>query len=76
MSKMSKIGFLKGSIKWSKVREKSGNFEVDIDWQLCECINPGLVSSLASKTFLPTRGENVSESCNCWQNWQFFIGYK
>ena len=27
------IGLQKGSGKWSKVREKSGNFEMFIEWQ-------------------------------------------
>ena len=31
--KMAKIGLPKGSGKWLKVREKSGNFEMDIEWQ-------------------------------------------
>ena len=29
---MAKIGLLKGSGKRLKVREKSGNFEMDIEW--------------------------------------------
>ena len=32
---MAKIGLPKGSGKWLKVREKSGNFEMDIEWQPC-----------------------------------------
>ena len=32
---MAKSGLPKGSGKWSKVREKSGNFERDIKWQPC-----------------------------------------
>ena len=31
--KMAKIGLPKGSGKWLKVSEKSGNFEMDIEWQ-------------------------------------------
>ena len=31
--KMAKIGLPKGSGKLLKVREKSGNFEMDIEWQ-------------------------------------------
>ena len=31
--KMTKIGLPKGSGKRLKVREKSGNFEMDIEWQ-------------------------------------------
>ena len=34
--KMAKIGLPKGSGKWLKVREKSGNFEMDIEWQPCQ----------------------------------------
>ena len=30
---MGKIGLPKGSGKGLKVREKSGNFEMDIEWQ-------------------------------------------
>ena len=30
---MAKIGLPKGSGKWLKVNEKSGNFEMDIEWQ-------------------------------------------
>ena len=30
---MAKIGLPKGSGKWLKVSEKSGNFETDIEWQ-------------------------------------------
>ena len=33
--KMAKIGLPKGSGKRLKVREKSGNFEMDIEWQPC-----------------------------------------
>ena len=33
--KMAKIGLPKGSGKRLKVREKSGNFEMDIGWQPC-----------------------------------------
>ena len=33
---MAKIGLLKGSGKQLKVREKSGNFEMDIEWQPCK----------------------------------------
>ena len=33
--KMAKIGLPKGSGKWLKVREKSGHFEMDIEWQPC-----------------------------------------
>ena len=32
---MAKIGLPKGSGKGLKVREKSGNFEMDIEWQPC-----------------------------------------
>ena len=32
---MAKIGLPKGSGKRLKVREKSGNFEMDIEWQPC-----------------------------------------
>ena len=32
---MAKIGLPKGSGKWLKVREKSGNFEMNIEWQPC-----------------------------------------
>ena len=32
---MAKIGLLKGSGKRLKVSEKSGNFEMDIEWQPC-----------------------------------------
>ena len=32
---MAKIGLPKGSGKWLKVREKSVNFEMDIEWQPC-----------------------------------------
>ena len=35
---MTKFGLPKGPGKWSKVRkvsEKSGNFEMDIEWQPC-----------------------------------------
>ena len=32
---MAKIGLQKGSEKRLKVREKSGNFEMDIEWQPC-----------------------------------------
>ena len=32
---MAKIGLPKGSGKWLKVREKSGNFEMDFEWQPC-----------------------------------------
>ena len=32
---MAKIGLPKGSGKWLKVSEKSGNFEMDIEWQPC-----------------------------------------
>ena len=32
---MAKIGLPKGSGKGLKVREKSGNFEMDIEWQSC-----------------------------------------
>ena len=39
---MAKIGLPKGSGKQLKVREKSvkksGNFEMDIEWQPCGCI--------------------------------------
>ena len=30
---MAIIDLQKGSAKWSKVSEKSGNFEMDIEWQ-------------------------------------------
>ena len=33
--KMAKIGLPKGSGKQLKVSEKSGNFEMDIEWQPC-----------------------------------------
>ena len=33
---MAKIGLPKGSGKRLKVREKSGNFEMDIEWQPCK----------------------------------------
>ena len=33
---MAKIGLPKGSGKRLNVREKSGNFEMDIEWQTCE----------------------------------------
>ena len=33
---MAKIGLPKGSGKWLKVSEKSGNFEMDIEWQPCK----------------------------------------
>ena len=33
--KMAKIGLPKGSGKLLKVSEKSGNFEMDIEWQPC-----------------------------------------
>ena len=36
--KMAKIGLPKRSGKRLKVREKSGNFEMDIEWQ--PCLNP------------------------------------
>ena len=32
---MAKIGLPKGSGKQLKVSEKSGNFEMDIEWQPC-----------------------------------------
>ena len=32
---MAKIGFPKGSGKRLEVSEKSGNFEMDIEWQPC-----------------------------------------
>ena len=32
---MAKIDLPKRSGKWSKVSEKSGNFENDIEWQFC-----------------------------------------
>ena len=32
---MAKIGLPKGSGKRLKVSEKSGNFEMDIEWQPC-----------------------------------------
>ena len=32
---MAIFGLRKGSDKQSKVREKSGNFEMDIEWQPC-----------------------------------------
>ena len=32
---MAKVGLPKGSGKRLKVREKSGNFEMDIEWQPC-----------------------------------------
>ena len=35
---MAKICLPKGSGKWLKVREKSGNFEMDIEWQPCSCL--------------------------------------
>ena len=35
---MAKIGLPKGSGKRLKVSEKSGNFEMDIEWQPCSLI--------------------------------------
>ena len=36
MDEKAKIGLPKGSGKRLKVREKSGNFEIDIEWQPCQ----------------------------------------
>ena len=36
---MAKIGLGKGSGKRLKVSEKSGNFEMDIEWQPCNHLN-------------------------------------
>ena len=43
---MAKIGLPKGSGKWLKVREKSGNFEMDIEWQPCQ--QCGILTSVDS----------------------------
>ena len=39
---MAKIGLPKGSGKRLKVSEKSGNFEMDIEWQPCTMAPSGL----------------------------------
>ena len=41
---MAKIGLPKGSGKQLKVREKSGNFEMDIEWQPCNISRPQKLS--------------------------------
>ena len=37
--KISIVGLLKGSGKRSKVSEKSGNLDMDIEWQPCMTLN-------------------------------------
>ena len=35
MDKKARMGLSKGPGKWSKVSEKSGSFEKDVEWQPC-----------------------------------------
>ena len=58
---MAKIGLLKGSGKRLKVREKSGNFEMDIEWQPCVLFD--LILNVPSTIFQLNRdGSSCVES--------------
>ena len=48
---MAKIGLPKGCGKRLKVREKSGNFEMDIEWQPCDSLRVNYNTTAWYKNF-------------------------
>ena len=60
---MTKIGLPKGSGKRSKVSEKSGNFEKDIEWQ--PCVSDSLFYKKLKYLFVLSYMLNVGSVVEC-----------
>ena len=67
---MAKIGLPKGSGKRLKVSEKSGNFEMDIEWQ--PCLVPSFLIGSSSFVQVTSNHKHLDwfkigpdQTCNC-----------